>query len=113
MAATDKRTQWRQRVLAWERSGLSRRAWCARHGVNLHTLDYWRRRLRDDAPMRARAPARAGLMPLRVAAPAQRAAPAPTAGVIEVLLPGGIGLRVPAAMDADQVAALVRALSRC
>jgi hypothetical protein len=33
---------WARRLAACERSGLSRRAWCAAQGVNVHTLDYWR-----------------------------------------------------------------------
>ena len=38
----------RRRLLArYERSGLSQKAFCLRHGVALSTLQYWRRRARD------------------------------------------------------------------
>jgi putative transposase len=38
--------QWRTLVSAFERSGETRRAFCARHGVPISTLDWWRKRLR-------------------------------------------------------------------
>lgn len=55
---------WRHRVEAFERSGLSRRVWCARAGIAVSTLDVWRRRLRNTA-----APT---LVPIVVAPPADR-----------------------------------------
>jgi hypothetical protein len=38
--------QWHALVSAFEKSGTSRRAFCARHGVALSTFDWWRKRLR-------------------------------------------------------------------
>ena len=38
--------QWRALVSAFEKSGTSRRAFCARHAVALSTFDWWRKRLR-------------------------------------------------------------------
>jgi hypothetical protein len=46
MAKTDKQRTWAKRIAAWERSGMSRRPWCAANEANVHTFDYWRRRLR-------------------------------------------------------------------
>jgi transposase-like protein len=37
--------QWRTLVAAFEQSGVSRRAFCARHGVSVSTFDWWRKRL--------------------------------------------------------------------
>jgi hypothetical protein len=37
--------QWRALVSAFAKSGLSRRAFCARQGVPVSTLDWWRKRL--------------------------------------------------------------------
>ena len=37
----------RQLLDRYERSGLSQKAFCLRHGVALSTLQYWRRRARD------------------------------------------------------------------
>lgn len=37
--------QWRALISAFARSGLSRRVFCARQGVPVSTLDWWRKRL--------------------------------------------------------------------
>lgn len=107
MAESSKRDVWVDRIAAWERSGLSRRVWCGEHGVKVHTLDYWRRRLRGESvSARRKHPARAQLLPIQVALPAP-------AVPIEVLLPSGIRLRVPVGADAAQVAQWVQALAAC
>jgi hypothetical protein len=85
---------WAKRVRAFERSGLSRRAWCAQEKVPLSTLDYWRLRLR-----RAAAPA---LVPLMVDS-------APAAKRIEVAL-GDVRLHVPSDVDANWLCNLLRGL---
>ncbi len=97
MATKTKRMIWQERLRACERSGLSRRAWCEAHGVNVHALAYWRYRLREDM----RSPSE-GLIPIRV--PSLPAA-------IEIALPGGVQVRVPVGFPADEVIALVRGLS--
>ncbi len=84
---------WAKRVRAFERSGLSRRAWCARENVPLTTLDYWRRRLREADP---------GLVPVVVES-------APGAEHIEIAL-GDIRLRLPATVDAVWLCSLLRGL---
>jgi hypothetical protein len=38
---------WFKRVVDFERSGLTRVAWCERHGLVAATLDYWRLRWRE------------------------------------------------------------------
>lgn len=105
MATTSKREQWEVRISAWERSGLSRQSWCAKHGINVHTLDYWRRRVRDEAAPRRHLTG-TGLVPVVVAA---------TAGVpaLELRLRDGVQLSIPPGADVMQVAALVRALQTC
>jgi hypothetical protein len=40
-------------VAQFERSGLGRRAFCAARSIPVNTLDYWRRRLRQEAPVRS------------------------------------------------------------
>jgi transposase-like protein len=103
MAGTSKQAMWATRVAAWERSGLSRRVWCDRHGVNVHTLDYWRRRLPAGLRRRAGRDAGPGLIPLSVTGAAE----------IEILLPGGVRLRVPTGADVGQVVQWVQALRAC
>lgn len=105
MAETSKQDLWMGRISAWSASGLSRRVWCSEHGINVHTLDYWRRQLRSE-PVPRKGKARTTLVPIMVAA---GAAPAPT----EVVLPSGVQLRIPAGADIAQVVLLVQALSAC
>ena len=40
-------------VAQFEQSGLGRRAFCAARSIPVNTLDYWRRRLRREAPARS------------------------------------------------------------
>jgi hypothetical protein len=91
--AMSKETIWTKRLRAFERSGLSRRAWCAREKVPLSTLDYWRLRLRRTA---------AALVPVVVDA-------APAAAMIEIAV-GGAQLRMPASVDADWLCRVLRGL---
>ncbi len=85
---------WAKRMQAFERSGLSRRAWCAQEKVPLSTLDYWRLRLRRSA-----APA---LVPVVVDS-------APVAKQIEIGL-GDVRLRLPVGVDPDWLCRVLRGL---
>jgi transposase-like protein len=42
------RADWEQLVAAYERRTVTRRAFCAEAGVSPNTLDYWRRKFRDE-----------------------------------------------------------------
>jgi hypothetical protein len=114
MDTTNKREQWVQRLAAFERSGLSRRAWCSAQGVNVNTLDYWCRRLRVAPATGPRSPA---LVPIVVRAGMSAPAPtfAPSTPVVTIELEWPNGLRLRTALDANvlELAALVRALSPC
>lgn len=86
---------WAKRMRAFERSGLSRRAWCAQEKVPLSTLDYWRLRLRQRD-------AASALVPVVVDA-------APRAERIEIAL-GDVQLRLPSGVDTDWLCRLLRGL---
>jgi hypothetical protein len=101
MAQSSKAHQWAKRIAAFEGSGLSRRAWCVQQGLNPHTLDYWRSRLREADP----AAASAALVPIVVADN--------DAACVEIALPGGTRVRAPDTVDAAWLSALVRGLSGC
>ena len=93
---------WQDTVAAWRQSGQSVRAFCAARGVSEATFFARRRELIDRAPLpQPAAPARAAqFVPVNVV-------PDPTA---EVVLPGGLIVRVPVAADPAAVARLVAAL---
>lgn len=91
---------WRETFSAWQKSGQSVRAFCSGRGLRESSFYFWRRVLRERARSRSATPR---LVPLRVVADA----------VLEVVLPAGLVVRVPARMDAAAVttaAQLVAAL---
>lgn len=106
MDTANKREQWAQRLAAFERSGLNRRAWCEAQGVNVHTLHYWCRRLRA-AP--ATGPHTAALVPVMV----RPGTPLPSWVALEFEWPNGLRLRTTLGANVHELSALVRALSPC
>lgn len=86
---------WAKRIRAFERGGLTRRAWCAREGLSVSTLDYWRRRLRDVEA--------SALVPVVVS-------DAPTAAKAIEISVAGMQLRVSSAVDADWLSRVLRGL---
>lgn len=103
---SSKRTQWTKRMQAWARSGQTRVEFCRTRGLNTHTFDYWRRVLRTVSTLSSLPPASRALVPVVVRG--LGGSPA-----IEIALPNGIRLRVPAGADATQVRELAQALLPC
>jgi transposase len=89
---------WRRTVAAWERSGQSARAFAADHDVSVPSLYAWRRELtRRDRAARTPVPS---FVPVHVV----------PSTVVEVALPSGLVVQVPAGADPAAVARLVAAL---
>lgn len=104
MARWAKQALWRKRVLAFERSGLTRRAWCSRVGVAVSTLDYWRSRIGACAEGSGQA-----LVPI-VVSEVLTATTRNTSGAVEIELGGGLRLRTDTQTDTQWLAALLRGL---
>ena len=85
----------------YERSGLSQKAFCQRHGVALSTLQYWWRRARDTdqepTPSFVEIPQVTGMS---------------VEAAVFIELPGGVRLEVLAGTDAQWLSGLVRAMGR-
>jgi transposase len=97
---------WRRCLQRFERSGLSAVAFCAKEGVSTPSFYAWRRRLRQSSAEQANHPAgpladSPRLVPVRLLTPA-----AP----IELLLPGGLVLRLAPGCDLDFVRTLLATL---
>lgn len=100
----DEAGAWRKRVLAFERSGLTRAAWCAREGVATATLDYWRRRCRTEVDGSERA-----LIPIMVSE-ARGAEAVDVGGTLEIDIGGGVRLRADAQVSAQWLSSVLRGL---
>jgi len=96
-------------VSEFEQSGLRRKEFCAAHGLSVHTLDVWRRRI-------AQPELREEIVPVEIVA--DRAVSAPTmaaAGVawvcqFRVVLAQGVSIEVEQGFDAAELRRLVAAL---
>jgi hypothetical protein len=101
--------RWRERIERQERSDWSIAEFCAREGVSSASFYVWRRRLfggrRAPGPSGLDAPAPVRLIPVRL----------PTigaAGGVEIVLPNGAVVRLPALASAATVAKAIRAAGR-
>ena len=96
-----KERQWRRRIDQWRTSGLSVRAFCARHGLATASFYNWRRVLQRRAP--AEQPA---FVPVQVVADA-----VPTrTNALEVVLTDGRTVRVAPGFDAATLRQLLAVL---
>ncbi len=114
------RAEWAKRVERWKDSGLSAKEYAAETGVKASTLSYWSWRVRASAESRrdrprrkaaaARGPvaadARSGqFVELEAAAPVSAQQP-----TLELVLSGGLLVRVGAGFDEATLTRLVRAV---
>jgi len=93
-----KNDQWRERIAAHERSGMSVRRFCKERGIAEHLFFYWRKRLRSQQqPVRFALVDRAGVQP----APAVE---------LELVLATGERLRIGTGVDATTLRTVLEAL---
>src|SRR5438094_7513690 len=95
---SDREGYWRQTILEQQSSGQCIAEFCRRHDVNPASFYAWRRTLAERDPTAA--PTGPTFVPLQVMLDS----------VIEVVLPTGVIVRVPAGSDPAAVARLVAAL---
>ena len=114
MRTRTSRDEWARRVERWGRSGLTAKAFAEQTGVNAHTLKFWRWRLAFEAKQAAAiVPAKA--RGRRADVPFVEVVAAPAAGLpsgklvdgLELLLPGGLRLRMPMGLDEVGLACVV------
>jgi transposase len=95
-----KERQWRRWISQWQTSGLSVRAFCARHGLCTASFYNWRRVLER------RATERPAFVPVHLVADT----PAPQATALELVLGDGRALRVAPGFDATTLRRLLAVL---
>jgi hypothetical protein len=120
---SERAAYWQRLLTQWERSGLSQAEFCRQRGIKAVNLAWWRRRLRatDGAAgrpreRRASRAVRRGFVEVALsrgsASVSALRVPSsvPTSDRYELVLPGGVGLRLPDDFDPERVARLVREL---
>ena len=97
---TEKREEyWRERVAAHERSGLSVKQFCEQQKITEQTFYVWRKRLRNQPPMRF------ALVETGIARPQ-----APAEAGLELVLTTGERLRIGASVDPATLRKVLEAL---
>jgi len=96
--------EWRRWLSRYARSSLSQKAFCARHGLALSTLTYWRGRERNRVSGQP-----ASFVEVPQSAMVTVPSPMADTGVL-IELPGGVRLEVSQATDPKWLAALLREL---
>jgi transposase-like protein len=105
------RAGWSAAVAAWRESGLSAAEFCRRHGLVQSTFQWWRWRLgREATPGVAAVPALVAVRVVGSPADGGGSPAEPAAAVLELVLPSGVRLRVPAGFDERTVAGVLWAL---
>ena len=103
--AKSNRDEWRRRVRQWKRSGLSAREFSERAGIRAATLSYWKWRLAREERESGGSSKRSVQAALVELSPV-----AMTDDRIELELPGGSKLRIPATFDAQALGRLLAVL---
>jgi transposase-like protein len=96
---TTKTDQWRERLAEQERSGLTVKRFCEERGITQYSLYAWRKRLREQGPVRFALVERGGV----------RQEPASAPG-LELILVRGVRLRIGAGVDGTTLRTVLGAL---
>jgi transposase-like protein len=97
--AEKREAYWRERVTAHERSGLPVKQFCEQQGITEQSFYVWRKRLRNQPPMRF------ALVETGVALPQ-----APAESGLELVLTTGERLRISAGVDPSTLRKVLEAL---
>lgn len=116
-----RRAHWQALLEACRRSGLSQAEFCRRRGIPPGTLAFWKHTLAHAArPSRSRGrpvrPATPAFVPVRVVAPPRpaddaMAGSAAAGGEIEIVLAGGLRVRVRGRVDVPWLGQVIRTLA--
>jgi len=108
MGARKSRTEWESIVGAFRKSDGDVERFCARRGINIATLRWWRSRLRDEVAVEAKTAGDVRLVPVEVVSAV------PSAPVTVSLVVGDVQMVVEVGTDVGYVAALAAELrGRC
>ena len=96
-------------VSEFEQSGLRRKEFCAAHGLSVHTLDAWRKRIAESGPDEKIVPVEI-VEERRVSMNSMQAGSLARNGQFRVVLAQGIRIEVEPGFDAAELRRLITAL---
>lgn len=102
------RTEGARLVSEFEQSGLRRKEFCATHGLNVFTLDAWRKRISQSKTQDRIVPVE--IVEDGTASRAKRAASLGQSGQFRIVLSQGLRIEVEAGFDAAELRRLIAAL---
>ena len=94
------RQRWRERVQAWEESGLTQKAFCEQHHLGLASLQRWRRLFKTEET--SSNPAPIALLPVRVKKPC--------ASHLTVVVNDDLRIEVPPGFDPNALRQIIEVL---
>lgn len=95
----NKQAHWQSHLDAWRQSGLSQASYCKQHGLSLSSFGYWLHRRAEPTPPTS-------AVPIVVTKPSIEAP-------VEIRLPNGWSVRLPASAESIHVLPLLRELAAC
>jgi hypothetical protein len=98
-------------VSEFEQSGMGRKEFCAAHGLSVHTLDAWRKRIAQSGSQKKIVPVEI-VENRRASVGSIRAASAERNGKLRVMLADGLRIEVERGFDAAELRRLIAALDR-
>ncbi len=112
---TERYRYWRKQIRSWERSGLTQTAFCADRGLSVSAFGWWKSELKRRGVLTHEGVRKASgsevFIPVHIESDSPQAG---TADVMEVALPSGPILRIPAGFDTTHLTRLLDVLeSRC
>jgi hypothetical protein len=96
-------------VSEFEQSGLRRKEFCAAHGLSMHTLDAWRRRIAESGPQEKIVPVEI-VEDRRARKGSKHAGSVEWSGQFRVVLAHGLRVEVDPGFDAAELRRLIAAL---
>ncbi|MBU2788914.1 IS66 family insertion sequence element accessory protein TnpB [Acidithiobacillus sp. VAN18-1] len=106
MMKEEKRELWRARVEDFRGSGLTVGAYCAREGIAVSSLHYWRKRFGGRLQQKSAAEETGPFLPVTLT----YTSPVPAAGVMEIRLLSGRVVVLSAPVDTGWLRTLVQVL---
>lgn len=105
-----RRVEWESRLARWRKSGLTVRQFCLSEGVSEPSFFQWRKRLAGGiTPPSNSEPVGAGVRPVARFLPLELIGSSPTDDrAVEIRLPTGVVLRVPAGVDDARLRLIVQ-----